>query len=361
MKKAQTMKKRMAAAVTLALLTLPLGSTLALADAASSTSTSATSTTTTTTSSAINGTTGTTTTVVDANGNPVAAENWFTELIGKIQLLLTFDPAKKALINENHAVAKLAEANQLLQKGDQNGAVDCFTEYSNRISQAQDFVNQINDPNSDAAKTLAIALSNVNTNNIRVLAGLLDKLPPQAAQRLALNIVRSMEKAVTKLHEEGAVPTASTTSTSATSTSTSTSTTTPPTTETTTAPATAPDTKALEKQAKIALKEFKKSLNKSVELHVEDQDQDEQDQDNNDQNEHAVNQTAQPSTPAVAQSPAPQAQAANQSTANQGTAVSGTSSTVRHSENSKKGSVHEGDSKEKKGGKENGKESNEDE
>ncbi|WP_407314214.1 DUF5667 domain-containing protein [Desulfosporosinus sp. SB140] len=170
----------MAATVTLALLTLPLGSTLALADAASATSTSATSTTTTSTGSAINGTTGTTTTVVDANGNPVAAENWFTELIGKIQLLLPFGPAKKALINENQALAKLEEANKLLQKGDQNGAENCFTEYSNKISQAQDFVNQIKDPNSDAAKTLAIALSNVNTNNIRVLAGLLDKLPPSS-------------------------------------------------------------------------------------------------------------------------------------------------------------------------------------
>lgn len=357
MKKTQTMKRRMAAAVTLALLTLPLGSTLALADATSSTSTSsasttAASTTAATTGSAINGTTGTTAAVVDANGNPVASENWFSGLIEKIQLLLTSDPAKKASINEHQALVQLKEANDLLQKGDQTGAVNSFTEYSNKISQAQDFVSQIKDPNSDAAKTLSIALSNVNANNIKVLSALLDKLPPQAAQKLALNIVRSMEKAVTKLHEE-TVPTASTpsasatpTSTLATSTSTSASATTPPTTETTTAPATAPDTKALEKQAKIALQEFKKSLNKSVELYVEDQDQDEQGQDDNVQTEHAVNQTVQPATPAVVHSPAPQVQVAPQSTANRRTAMPDPSSTVRHSEKSQKDSDHEGDSKE---------------
>ena len=195
-----------------------------------------------------------TTPVVDGNGNTVTSSNWFTDLIGKLQLALTFDPARKAELNERHALAKLAEAQKLIKDGKSEAAQLCLNEYTDKIAKAQAFLEEIKDPTSETAKTLDKALVNVNTNNILVLSSLLDKLPPQAAQKLALNVVRSMEKAVVKIQKQEATVALETT------------------------PSTTPvvDNKDLEKKAKLALANFKKSLNQNGKIHIEDQDQDNQ-------------------------------------------------------------------------------------
>lgn len=272
-------------ALTLALLTLPVGSSLTLADTVSS---SSATTGTTTVAPPLNPTVPTTVSpatsdsttsssitippVVDSNGNTVAPENWFTDLIGKIQLLLTFNPINKASIEEHHALAKLAEANKLLQQGKPDAAEASLSQYTDKITQAQNFINQVKDPNSQEAKTLAIALSNVNTNNIKVLSGLLDKLPPQAAQRLALNIVSSMEKAVSKA---SSASNTTTTAPAAASTSQTTADPAAVNSNTTSTSAVTSNTKALEKQADTALENFKKSLKQKKTLPRDDQDQDE--------------------------------------------------------------------------------------
>ncbi|EGW38448.1 DUF5667 domain-containing protein [Desulfosporosinus sp. OT] len=189
--------------------------------------------------------------VVDDNGNTVTPSNWITDLIGKLQLALTFDPAHKAELNERHALAKLAEAQKLMKARDPEAAQTCLNEYTDKITKAQAFLEQVKDPTSETAKTLAKALVNVNSNNVQVLSNLLDKLPPQAAQKLALNVVRSMDKAVQKIQKEDAKVTSETTSTTS---------------------ATDND-EVLKKQAKVALENFKKSLNQKGKIHIEDQEQ----------------------------------------------------------------------------------------
>ena len=275
------MKKKFAIGVAVTLLALPLSTTLTLADTATSSPTTTTSTpaldtsvpttvtpattttSATTTSSAITGT------VVDSSGSTVTPANWFTDLIGKLQLMLTFDPARKAELSEQHALANLAEAQKFLKEDKTDEAQVAINKYTDKITMAQGFLTEVKDSNSDAAKNLVIALSKVNTNNIQVLSSLLDKLPPQAAQKLALNIVRSMEKAVTKMDKENGQVAPVATTINPTTPSPSTTTTTPVTTSATTGTSVA-DAKMLEKQAKIALESFKKSLKKKK-ISVEDQ------------------------------------------------------------------------------------------
>jgi hypothetical protein len=217
-------------------------------------STAPTSATTTTDATVSTTTTSATTPVVDANGNTVTPANWFTDLIGKLQLALTFDPARKGELNERHALAKLAEAQQLMKDGKPEAALISVNQYTDKITKAQAFLDQVKDPTSESAKTLTKALANVDSNNIQVLSNLIDKLPPQAAQKLALNVVRSMEKAVEKIQKEEKKVALETT------------------------PVTMPvikpvvDRKILEIQAKDALENFKKSLNQKGKFHIEDQD-----------------------------------------------------------------------------------------
>jgi len=192
--------------------------------------------------------------VVDANGNTVTSSTWFTDLVAKLELALTFDPVHKAELNERHALAKLAEAHKLMNDGKLEDAQICLNQYTDKIAQAQAFLAQVKDPTSETAKTLDTALAKVDSNNVQVLSNLIDKLPPQAAQKLALNVVRSMEKAVTKIQKEEAKAALVTT------------------------PATTPvitpviDCKVLEKQAQVALENFKQSLNQKGRVHLEDQD-----------------------------------------------------------------------------------------
>ena len=199
--------------------------------------------------------------VVDANGNIVTSSTWFKELIVKLQLALSFDPAHKGQLNERQALAKLAEAQKLMKDGKIEDAQICLNEYTDKIDKAQAFLDQVKDPNSETAKTLAIALASINSKNIQVLGNLIDKLPPQAAQKLALNVVRTMEKAVQKIKKEEAKDAPETT---------------PVITPGTTPPVPVVDNKSLEKQAKVALENFKKSLNQKK-IHIEDQEEQDKD------------------------------------------------------------------------------------
>jgi len=197
--------------------------------------------------------------VVDDNGEIVAPATWFTDLIAKLQLALTFDPVRKCELNEQHALAKLAKAQKMMMNGDSENAEIYLNQYTDKIAKAQAFLEQVEDPTSEAAITLSTALNNVNSNNVVVLSNLIDKLPPQAAQKLALNVVRSMEKAVNKLEKEEAKVADETT------------------------PATLPvvDHESLEKQTKVALEEFKKSLIQKGKVHLDDLEQDQRDGDKN--------------------------------------------------------------------------------
>ena len=196
------MKKLISCVLSGAIVLIPIVTAApVLADAGVSAETSVSDTTNDTTS----GSNPTSTTVVDSNGQTVTAGTlpdsplyWFTNLIEKLQLALTFDTVKKADLVERQALVKLADAQEMANKGKQKEAQEALENYTSKISAAQDFLNLVKDPNSAQGQILLEALNKTQAANISVLTGLLDKLPPQAAQKIALNVVRSMEKAVAK-------------------------------------------------------------------------------------------------------------------------------------------------------------------
>lgn len=214
------------------------------------------------------------TTVVDADGNAIDPANWLSELIGKLKLALTFDPAHKAELTQEQALEKLAKAQKLMTAGEAEESEKAFTEYADKITKAQEFLEQIEDPDSEEAQKLTIALTNVNQNNIKVLGNLLEKLPPQAAQKLALNVVRSMEKAVTKMEKQEARSNAVAAEETAAGTGDD---------STESEVRGVAHNKALEKEAKVALKEFKKTLKENGKLQLKDDQEDAEQEDSQDQ------------------------------------------------------------------------------
>ena len=198
------------------------------------TATTATATTTTGTGTSGTDTAGTTTTVTPADpgtgtaagpdsGNtaadlpPVLDDNgqtvnpgtlpdspfyWLSNLIKKIQLVLTFDPAKKASLTQEQALQDLAAATKMVEQGKAEAAQKAMDNYTEKVTAAQDFLAKVSDQSSDSAQKLQAALAKTNAANIETLGELLDKLPPQAAQKVALNVVRSMEKLVTKMDDQ---------------------------------------------------------------------------------------------------------------------------------------------------------------
>ncbi|HVJ50768.1 DUF5667 domain-containing protein [Desulfitobacterium sp.] len=310
------MKKQLALALTAALLAFPVTPSLVMA-ATTATGTTTTSTTTqpvdtsitttptpnttlstsvptdstTTTSSAI--------TITDKNGNivdpgilPGSPWYWFQTLIEKVQVALTFDPVKKADLTESQALENLAEAQALINKGDTTAAEKSLAEYSNKIEQAQTFLDQLKDPNSETAQKVQAALTKVNTNNMVVLGGLLEKLPPQAAQKLALNIVRSVEKAVVKADKMDNKAAKETSSAATTTGLTAATTDTASTTGTTNAASTTgtTDQEQLKEQAKQALKQFQTDLGLKKAEDKEDQNKEDQNKEDSAQTEQKTEQ-----------------------------------------------------------------------
>lgn len=184
------MKKQLAIALTLALLTSPVTSAAALAD---------------TTSPVVDPATAV---VLDANGQavdpgvlPDSPFYWFTTLIDKLQLALTMDPEKKAALSQEQALEKLAEAQAMSEQGNSEDAKKALEQYNEKLAAAQAFLAQVQDPNSESAQQLQQAMAQTNANNIEVLSSLLDKLPPQASQQVALDVVKSMEHSLDKMNE----------------------------------------------------------------------------------------------------------------------------------------------------------------
>ncbi|HZK83326.1 MAG TPA: DUF5667 domain-containing protein [Desulfosporosinus sp.] len=182
--------------------------------------------------------------VVEYDGKIVIPSTQFSDFIDNLQLALTFDAARQGEINKRHALRKLAQANKLMQDGNIEDSKICFSEYKDKIAKAQEFLNEAETPGSATAVALAKALENVEAKNIAVLSDLVVKLPPQVAQKLALNVVRTMDKAVVKVQKE----------------------------EAKVAPVVVPvvnddvEKKLLEKQAKAALLKFKNSVNEKNNL-----------------------------------------------------------------------------------------------
>ncbi|MDI6879649.1 MAG: DUF5667 domain-containing protein [Desulfitobacteriaceae bacterium] len=221
------MKKPLALVLSLALSTIPLAvpayaDTLPTTDAAVTTTTTTTTDTsapsevitavpvpdpTTATPTSTDGTTDPNLPPVqDSNGQtvdpgtlPDSPFYWLSNFIQKLQLALTFDPAQKAVLEERLALRKLAAAREMLSKGKEEHAQKAMQEYTEKITNAQEFLSKVKDPASEEAQKLQEALAQTDAKNIQVLSGLLEKLPPQAARKVALNVVRSMEKAIDKM------------------------------------------------------------------------------------------------------------------------------------------------------------------
>ncbi|MEL1133894.1 DUF5667 domain-containing protein [Desulfitobacterium sp. THU1] len=229
------MKKPIALILAAALMALPVSPVIALAD-----------------------TTEEATVVSAAEVNPGTLPDsplyWLDELVEKLQVALTFDSQKKIKLLEKHANERMSEVLALAEKVNSEeaksvatetkdleeseeqeksvestneqqeskeltkattssaianpelekklkGCEKALTRYNEKIAQAQELLEQLENPESEEYKNLQAALAKVNANNVIVLGNLLEKLPPQASQRLALNIVRSMEKAVDKMEK----------------------------------------------------------------------------------------------------------------------------------------------------------------
>jgi hypothetical protein len=105
--------------------------------------------------------------------------DWLTELINKLQTILSTD-----------------------LKTQTNPAEEQTLESSTQDDAAQAFLTKLTATDSETKQKLEQALSNTPAQNIKTLAGLLDKLPPQASQKVAINIVRSMEKNLFKMEKK---------------------------------------------------------------------------------------------------------------------------------------------------------------
>jgi len=147
--------------------------------------------------------------VLDENGEvvepgtlPDSPFYWLTTLIEKLQVILTFDPVEKTELLEDQALERIAEAGVLIEKGDSEQAEGALKAYSEKVAEAQAFVALLAETDSETTQKLETALSQTHAKNVQTLGGLLDKLPPQAAQRVAVNIVRSMEKSIAKMDKK---------------------------------------------------------------------------------------------------------------------------------------------------------------
>ncbi|MDA8228491.1 MAG: DUF5667 domain-containing protein [Desulfitobacterium hafniense] len=147
--------------------------------------------------------------ILDENGEVVSPGTlpdspvyWLTTLIEKLQVALTFDPVKKTELLEDQALERIAEAGALIEQGDTEEAEGAITAYTEKIAEAQAFLALLTETDSETTVKLETALSKTHANNIQTLGGLLEKLPPQAAQKVALNVVRSMEKSITKMDKK---------------------------------------------------------------------------------------------------------------------------------------------------------------
>jgi hypothetical protein len=147
--------------------------------------------------------------VLDENGEVVSPGTlpdspfyWLTTLIEKLQVMLTTDPVQKTELLEEQALERLSEAQVMVQNGETEEAEATLQAYSGKLAEAQAFLVTLTETDSETLQKLETALGMSHANNIQTLGGLLDKLPPQAAQKVALNVVRSMEKSIAKMEKK---------------------------------------------------------------------------------------------------------------------------------------------------------------
>lgn len=147
--------------------------------------------------------------VTDENGEEVEPGTlpdspfyWLTTLIEKLQVIFTVDPVAKTELLEDQALERMAEAQALIEEGNTEDAEVALQAYSAKVTEAQAFVATLTETDSETREKLETALSNSHAKNIQTLGGLLDKLPPQAAEKVALNVVRSMEKSIAKMEKK---------------------------------------------------------------------------------------------------------------------------------------------------------------
>ncbi|MHB1653245.1 MAG: DUF5667 domain-containing protein [Desulfitobacteriaceae bacterium] len=198
------MRKKLVSALIVTLLVLPLNVPLVLAD---------TATTTTTSTSTTNNISSTSaplepSPILDVNGKPISPGTlpdspfyWLSNIIEKIQLVFTFDPAQKTALVQHRALEKLAAAQEMAIKGKPDLAEKAFAEYSEKVNEVQIYLGQLKDANTGSAQQLQTGLAKTYAANIQVISELLDKLPAKTVSKLADNVVRSMEKTVAKMDQ----------------------------------------------------------------------------------------------------------------------------------------------------------------
>lgn len=147
--------------------------------------------------------------VLDENGEvvlpgtlPDSPLYWLTTLIEKLQVIFTVDPVEKTKLLEEQALERIAEADALIENGNTEEAEVALQAYSEKVTEAQAFLATLTETDSETMQKLETALSESHAKNIQTLGGLLDKLPPQAAQKVALNVVKSMEKSIAKMEKK---------------------------------------------------------------------------------------------------------------------------------------------------------------
>lgn len=151
--------------------------------------------------------------ILDENGQPVdpgilpdSPLDWLDDLLGKLQLAFAWTPEQKAEVLEEQALENLAEAAVMIEEGQPEDAEVTLNAYSEKIAAAMEYVALLTDPNNpdngiEKAK-LVEALAARSSSNIQSLGNILDKLPPQAAQRVAVNVVRTMTKSIEKYEKK---------------------------------------------------------------------------------------------------------------------------------------------------------------
>lgn len=144
--------------------------------------------------------------VLDANGQqvspgtlPTSPFYWLANIIQHIQLFLTFDPAQKVSLTEHQALQKLAAAREMVKEGKMDIAQKVMKDYTQNVTETQNLSVKLKDPNSQVVQNLETALAKADAANLPVLSQLLDRLPQQAAQQIAENVLKSMQKDVSKL------------------------------------------------------------------------------------------------------------------------------------------------------------------
>lgn len=140
--------------------------------------------------------------IVDPGTLPDSPFYWLTELIKKLQVILTTDPVAKTELLEDQALQNIAQAAAMVESGDTEEAQVAIEGYTQKLAEAQAFLEDLAATDSETAQKLELAMSQSHAQNIQTLGGLLDKLPPQASKKIALNIVRSMEKSIAKMEKK---------------------------------------------------------------------------------------------------------------------------------------------------------------